>query len=956
MKKPWSFTSLLCVLFCALGFLSSFSCGISGGEPDPSKTFTVSGKVTLDSLGVGGITISLAGNTSKSVQTDGSGNFSITGLSAGSYSLTPSYNDYAFEPQSRSITISGSNSLNNDFSTFSISGTVLSHDVALAGANVHIAGSRDKDVSTEYDGAYSCAGFRNGTYTVTPSLDVRKFYPLARTVTIQGSRQSNADFAENFPPVVSIISPSGSGSYATEADAVAVLGMAADENGISGLSWSNDRGGWGACSGTETWATSSISLQPGDNRITVTATDSTGEQGVDNVVIAYNPGLEFLSSLQTAPGASFVNNAVSVVFRIAINDSPYLDAASVRVVTVDESGNSLGTTASLWDNGNVSAGDDIASDGIFSGKGTVNSSQAAILRFRVLANVSGPLGDYTAQSEILNFPVVVHLTEEQVTQIDSMPESVNEKLVEFSSSLSNDEAIKKAVDWLKGQPGIAVAGASSTAIFYVFDSGVHGGLLLGAEGIKGGQVKRSGLPPMRPIAEPRLTLKDARFVPQPRNIAVGPSVYGDESEIGNYDVLILGPFRSEFGGDDSEGAKLEAFFKNSTWPKFNVKGLYESDADLAAFKDLDQYGVVSIDTHGSISGVGMSLEDLKKYYYGEPQILIVTGEMATKDAMTLNESDLITGKISVIGFTKLLVFKEKHFAVYPKFIKAYNGIFPDSAILSSSCYSLYNNSMTKAFLESQAKVYSGYSDSVEVSYAKNIGQTYWTTMTSGKTAGEAHQAAVDAHGQHDGSTPPAYFLLRGDSNVKLRTEGLLNGGFEKGNYNGWTPDGDVRTIAKLGPLVPQEGVYMAIVSTGLGAVQNSVSSVEQTFKVPAATTTLSFDYNVVSEEPMEFIGSIFDDQFEVALITSNATIQIAYESVNTSTWLPIAGVNFYGGDSTVYETGWKHVLIDVTAYAGQQPITIRFKTWDKGDSIYDTAAIIDNIVLNPQPVTPPSRK
>jgi hypothetical protein len=94
--------------------------------------------------------------------------------------------------------------------------------------------------------------------------------------------------------------------------------------------------------------------------------------------------------------------------------------------------------------------------------------------------------------------------------------------------------------------------------------------------------------------------------------------------------------------------------------------------------------------------------------------------------------------------------------------------------------------------------------------------------------------------------------------------------------------------------------------------------------IPAGTTTLSFDYNVVSEEPMEWVGTQYDDKFEVTLTTSSGTTPIVSESINTSFWTPVSGIDFYGGDDTTYMIGLKHIAYDVSELAGKGPVTLRF--------------------------------
>ena len=51
----------------------------------------------------------------------------------------------------------------------------------------------------------------------------------------------------------------------------------------------------------------------------------------------------------------------------------------------------------------------------------------------------------------------------------------------------------------------------------------------------------------------------------------------------------------------------------------------------------------------------------------------------------------------------------------------------------------------------------------------------------------------------------------------------------------------------------------------------------------------------------------------------------------------------------VYDTGWNtNQEIDVSAYVGKH-LRLKFYATDVGDSIYDTAILVDNIVLTDAP-------
>ena len=96
---------------------------------------------------------------------------------------------------------------------------------------------------------------------------------------------------------------------------------------------------------------------------------------------------------------------------------------------------------------------------------------------------------------------------------------------------------------------------------------------------------------------------------------------------------------------------------------------------------------------------------------------------------------------------------------------------------------------------------------------------------------------------------------------------------------------------------------------------------------------------------MEYVGSHYDDKFYAELYDASGMInQLAFESINTSTWLPASGIDFDGGDSTTFHTGWKTVSVDISQYAGKL-LTIKFTVFDVGDSVYDTGVLIDNVKI-----------
>jgi hypothetical protein len=823
--------------------------------------------------------------------------------------------------------------------TYSLSGRVTSGGLGLSGVTISLSGPTTKTLTTGANGDYSTSGLSSGHYTVTPALSGQYFEPVSKSVNLSSANVSGVDFAEDLPPSIIINGPTAKTSCTTVSSSIEISGFASDDVTLDAVTWTNSRGGSGMASGKEDWTIANVALQTGDNVITVTATDVKGSASSDAITMVYNPDLEFLSSIHASPDVVFLNESTQLSFRVAIENNPNHYKNSVKLWRLDENNNPVSILTTLADDGNVSKGDDIASDGIYSGASTVSESQAGALRVRVSTDVLVSSSVVTAYSDIVKIPALAHLTDSQFAALLAMPDLTLQKFNTLKSSSNEDTAKSKTVEWLRSLPEVSSSGIaeSGKGIWYVLHPGVLGGIFLHPAGTRGDI--RIPYPPHRPRSSENVVLKPHQMAPHTYGaLEAFPTAAAEDSYVGSNNVLIIGPYHTSFGSS-SEGPDLETLFGDSDLPKFNVTTIYDDAADLEAFKTLHNYGIISIISHGDtfFNGVETDYQDQFEWDGAGAQVVILTQITATEDNRDTYERDMRKGRLAVTG--------GNNFAITPAFVSFYNESFPGSAVHAGSCRSLYNDTMASAFIAGGAKTYTGYTEYVASSYANNTAVTYWTSLVGGKTTSESHGDATTAWGSNDGGNPPAYFELRGSGDTKIQQTGIINGSFEE-NADGWTGVGDFRILAQLGPLAPTAGSLMSIISTGLGAVTDSSSEMAQTFAIPAGVTTLSFDYNVVSEEPMEWVGSSYDDQFEAALISPfGGTTIIAQESVNGSVWTQVTGINFYGGDSTTFMTGWKKVNFDVSAYAGQGAVTLKLRTWDRGDSIYDTAALIDNVVL-----------
>lgn len=76
-------------------------------------------------------------------------------------------------------------------------------------------------------------------------------------------------------------------------------------------------------------------------------------------------------------------------------------------------------------------------------------------------------------------------------------------------------------------------------------------------------------------------------------------------------------------------------------------------------------------------------------------------------------------------------------------------------------------------------------------------------------------------------------------------------------------------------------------------------------------------------------------------VLSEITLVTAY-SYNSSSWSQCFDVNFEGGDDTVYQTGWRSAVIDVSEWQGSS-VVLNFVVYDLGDRYYHSAAVIDDL-------------
>jgi inhibitor of cysteine peptidase len=174
--------------------------------------YTISGKVTLGGIGLSGVTIVLSDGVSKTTTTSTDGVYTFTEIENGTYVVTPSKEGYGFSPASRTVTVTGANEENINFTAslgFSISGQVTYNGLGLSGVTMTLTGDDNDTTETGADGNYSFIGLASGSYTITPSKSGYAFDPESQNVTLSEASKADVNFtAERVPvPQIFFIAP-----------------------------------------------------------------------------------------------------------------------------------------------------------------------------------------------------------------------------------------------------------------------------------------------------------------------------------------------------------------------------------------------------------------------------------------------------------------------------------------------------------------------------------------------------------------------------------------------------------------------------------------------------------------------------------------------------------------------------------------------------------------------------
>jgi hypothetical protein len=174
------------------------------------------------------------------VVTNSNGEYRFNNVSAGSYSITPRFESFLFDPPVRSVVLRETSVGNINFvgsRIYAVSGRVTSAEgQGVAGVRIR-RNATDAGILTSSSGEFRLL-VPTGTYTITPSKEGLRFEPATRTVTVSNSNVVDVNFRTFVPPTTL---PTISGRV-TNAEGLGVAGVAIRRTGSDAIVLTNAEG------------------------------------------------------------------------------------------------------------------------------------------------------------------------------------------------------------------------------------------------------------------------------------------------------------------------------------------------------------------------------------------------------------------------------------------------------------------------------------------------------------------------------------------------------------------------------------------------------------------------------------------------------------------------------------------------------------------------------------------
>ncbi len=713
---------------------------------------------------------------------------------------------------------------------------------------------------------------------------------------------------------VLILSPSAAHVYSSTEATIELAGMATGNPDT--IAWSSSNGDGGTLPVASTWSTS-VTLEPGDNQIFVTATEG-AEESADMLFIIYDPHFGSARELELAPAGIFVGDTtqVTATLQLDVDADPWPD--EVALFAWDPETKTTGAQITeLFDRGGQ-GGDVLTADGIYTGQVDLTPTERGILLYRV--RILHDLGETWSPPAILY--VAEHMDPAAFeASLDVQQEALDTYDTARANGEDHDAAVTTALAVLKASPRVAYSGRGGPegGIWAVYTAGFAGGLLLSPPGTRGGGGGTCSREPAR----------SASF---------------------------LNPFETaQFG--PAEPAYLRDKFQALSCPDY-APVRHERDADVTPGQVRlgSTYGVMGIATHGDlwydefpasalgepligafggIAGDGDVLASLYGLLPSAASPIFATGVSVTKEVFAGSGDDLVFGDKVLVQFSKSP--NVLHYCLTPGWV--YRNVRSKGGIVYvGSCRSAKSTKLAEAFLGRGAAAFIGYTEYVQSWFATYKAQEVFDGLLAKRTLNEAWLSRDEYDTRRPRGFPARMMIYPygGIDDVRLSLEGFRNASFEN-DKNGWVSS-EVQVVSRVGAVLPPAAEcneHMLALS--------DFSELSQRACVPSNATALRFRWNMVSDAFKEVCEELLHRRLQLTVTFGTHTI-LDVSNQDVCLEYDLTPVNAQFEDSPVdtdgtWQTGWLTQDFDVSSLGGQT-LELSFRT-EAGDNVARTLVLVD---------------
>jgi hypothetical protein len=274
--------------------------------------------------------------------------------------------------------------------------------------------------------------------------------------------------SDGTPPTVAITTPTSAATYTTTADNISLGGTAADNVGVTSVTWANNRGGSGTAVGTTSWSVATVNLVSGVNVLTVTSHDAEGNVGTATLSVTRSVATKL--ALTTAPSSSAASGTPfarqPVVQLVDANGAAVARAGVTITAAIASGGGTLGGQKTVATDANGSAAfSDLSITGVV-GTRTLSFNAAGLAgvvspSITLTAGAAAKLGIATIGTQVANAPFNV-----TVTLLDASGNAVANSGAAGTIRLSRQSGSGTLGGVTSGTIGVGVSSISISGVTY----------------------------------------------------------------------------------------------------------------------------------------------------------------------------------------------------------------------------------------------------------------------------------------------------------------------------------------------------------------------------------------------------------------------------------------------------------------------------------------------------------